>query len=57
VYDQNVIEGSEEKLQLSLYHLLSPTDMHKLKMSTRKGAIMVFKDKLMIRAKMFIGSN
>lgn len=42
--DQNVIQGSQEKLQCSVYNLHSPGEMYKLKISTKKAVGMVFKD-------------
>jgi hypothetical protein len=44
VNDQNVIQGSQNKLQHSVYNLHSPGEMYKLKILTTKVEVMVFKD-------------
>lgn len=44
VDDQNVLQGSQEKVQHSVYNLHSPGETYKLQISTKKAAVMVFKD-------------
>jgi hypothetical protein len=57
VDDANVIQDSQKKLQHSINNLHSIGEMYKLQISTKKTVVMVFKDKLMIIAKMIIDSN
>jgi hypothetical protein len=46
VDDQNVIQGSQEKLQHLVYNLHSTGEMFKLKISTKKAVVMVVKDEV-----------